>query len=175
MYILHYLIVEDIIMGLFGPKKVEGTGIPVPAGDLKKLLLELFPKEGEVNCHLTIELNEKFPQGFLAVWKFYTRQRKENNSFKYDHFQVTHTINVDIDLNEKAVHFKEKHFMKSARVPEGEPVFDPWYSAVRIGELASIKGEVKKEGLVKVYTYSTKKMFEPLVACATQHGWDAYS
>ncbi len=58
---------------------------------------------------------------------------------------MIHTVNVDIDLNEKAVHFKEKHFMKSARVPEGEPVFDPWYSAVRIGELASIKGELKKK------------------------------
>ena len=40
---------------MFGPKKVEGVGVPIPAKELRNVLLEYFPKEEEINQYLTIE------------------------------------------------------------------------------------------------------------------------
>ncbi len=161
-------------MGLFGPKKIEGTGDSIAADVLRTKMLDLFPQSGEVNQNLSIEMNDKFPQGFTAVWKMYTKEPQENNSFRFNFFLYTFTLTVDVDVKEKAVHLKTKNFSKSARVPEGEMVFDPWYSQVKIGELADLQGEVKKEGLVRVYTYSNKKLLQPLVDCITKNGWSVY-
>lgn len=162
-------------MGLFGPKKTEGEGTPIAADELRTQMLQLFPQSDVVNEYLSIEPNEKFSQGFIAVWKMYTKEPKENNSFKFNYSLYTFTLTVDVDEKEKAVHLKTKNFSRTARVPEGEKVFDPWYSQVKIGKLADLQGEVKKEGLVRVYTYSNKKLLQPLVECITQNGWGVYS
>ncbi len=161
-------------MGLFGPKKIEGTGDSIAADVLRTKMLDLFPQSGEVNQNLSIEMNDKFPQGFTAVWKMYTKEPQENNSFRFNYFLYTFTLTVDVDIKEKAVHLKTKNFSKSARVPEGEKVFDPWYSQVKIGKLADLQGEIKKEGLIRVYTYSNKKLLQPLVDCITENGWSVY-
>ncbi len=161
-------------MGLFGPKKIEGKGTPITAEELRAKLLQLLPQKGNINQHLSIELNEKFPLGFVAVWEMYTKEHQENNSFKFDYFLFTFTLSVDIDPQEKVVHLKTKEFSKSVRVPEGEQVYSPWYGQVRIGNWEDVQGEVKPEGLVKVYTFSNKKLLEPLVECSTQNGWGVY-
>lgn len=161
-------------MKLFGPKKIEGIGEPCDVEILRSALLELLPIEGEVNNCLTIATNEKFPAGFLAIWKMYAKERQEDNSFRFNYVQVTYTFNVDVDPSERAVHLKARNFMKSARIPEGEKVYYPWYSQVKIGKLSDLKDKEEKESQARVYTFSTKKMREPLVACITQHGWDAY-
>ena len=158
-------------MGLFGPKKIEGKGTPIAAEELRAKLLQLFPQKGEVNPQLAIEPNEKYPFGFVATWKMYTKERQENNSFKFDYFQFTFTVDVDIDPKEKIVHLKAKEFSKSARVPDGEPVYEPWYGQVRIGQWEDVQGEVKQTGLVKTYTFSHKKLLDPLVESSAQHGW----
>jgi hypothetical protein len=59
---------------LFGPKKVEGVGEPVEAAVLREKLLALFPSDGPVNEHLSIEENEKSPDGFSAVWQMYIKE-----------------------------------------------------------------------------------------------------
>jgi hypothetical protein len=59
---------------IFGPKKVEGVGTPVPAEELRDALLDCFPKEGEINQYLTIEKSDKTHEGFTAAWEFFIRQ-----------------------------------------------------------------------------------------------------
>ena len=161
-------------MGLFGPKKIEGIGDPIAADELRAKMLDFIPKSGTVNQDLSIETNEKYPQGFSAVWKMYTKEPKENNSFKFNYSLSTFTLNVNVDVQERAVYLKTKNFSKTTRVPEGEKVYDIWYGQVKIGELADLQGEVKKEGLVRVYTYSKKKLLQPLVDCITKNGWSVY-
>ena len=158
---------------MFGPKKIEGQGEPIPLDDLRAKILEFFPSEGEVNPFLTIEKNEKSPDGFLAVWKFYSRERDiENNN--YYKCLVTHTVRVDIDPQKKAVTLKNKHFTRSARVPRGETIYDPWHKQVKIGKLPDLIEEVEADKSRKFFKFSSKKALEPVIACVTENGWDAY-
>jgi len=75
-------------MGLFGPKKIEGMGDPIAADELRTKILNLFPQSGEVNQYLSIETNDKFPRGFTAAWKMYTKEPQENNSFRFNFFCI---------------------------------------------------------------------------------------
>ena len=101
-------------------------------------MLQLFSQSDAVNEYLSIEPNEKFPQGFIAVWEIYTKEPQENNSFRFNYLLYTFTLTVDVDVKEKAIHLKTKNFSRSARVPEGEKIFDPRCSQVKIGKLADL-------------------------------------
>ncbi len=160
-------------MKLFGPKKFDGIGEPCDPEKLRNDLLVFLPQKDGINDCLTIEANENFPQGFLAVWKIYAKERQEDSS-RYRYVQVIYTFNVDIDPSEKAVHLKAKSMIKTARIPEGEKIYYPWYSQVKIGKLEDLVLEAEREAQKNVYTFSTKKMRQPLVTCITEHGWDAY-
>lgn len=159
---------------VFGPKKIEGKGTPVAVGELKEKLLELLPSQGEVNQFLSIEPNKKSPDGFSAVWQFYSREQDMDN-MGYMKCQITHSINVNIDPNEKSVRFKTRHFAKSARIPKGEMIYEPWHRQVKIGKLADLKIEVEEDKNRKVFKYSSKKALQPLIDCVTDNGWDAYA
>ena len=92
---------------LFGPKKVEGVGAPVPTEELREALLSYFPKEGAINQYLTIERSDKTHEGFAAVWEFFIRDSDEEG-IKHNYL-LKHTILVDIRPEEKAVYLKSKH------------------------------------------------------------------
>ena len=158
---------------LFGPKKVEGSGEPAAPEVLREALLELFPKAGEINRHLEIEPNEKFPQGFKAVWRFFTLETDSEDDSTYP-FAMTYTMQVNIKPEEKAVFLKTSQSGKTARVPEGEEIYDNWYSQVRVGTLEEVQAQAEDEQARGVITYTIKKITAPLVACATSIGWDAY-
>ena len=160
---------------IFGPKKTEGIGEPVPPAELRTALQALFPSEGEVNAHLSIEKNEKSPEGFNAVWRMYIKESDAEDTFRYHYYMLTHKLSVDIDPQEKAVRFKISQNKKSARVAQGETVYDPWYGQVKVGELQDLKAQAAAESAKRSYSYSTKKLTEPLVSCATALGWDAYA
>ena len=53
---------------MFGPKKVEGVGEPIPAEELRSMLLDYFPKEGEINQYLTIENCDESPPRLLFLF-----------------------------------------------------------------------------------------------------------
>ena len=159
---------------MFGPKKIEGVGEPIPVGEMKDKLLAFFPSQGEVNPFLSIEPNKKSPQGFSAVWKFYSRESDMDNMGKVK-CQVTHTIAVDIDPDEKFVRFHTKHFTKTARIPRGEMIYEPWHRQVKIGKLADLEVEVEEDKSRKFFKYSSKDALKPLIDCVTQNGWDAYA
>lgn len=157
---------------LFGPKEIPAVGDPVPLDELRKIIFSFMPKDGEINQYLTFEDNKKFPQGFLAVWRFYARE-KDSENFQYRNYAVTHTVNVDIDPDTKTVHLKAKHFMKTTRVPKDEPIYEPWYRQVRIGTLDEIREKIATETKKKVYSYSSRKSFESLAQAISQNGWTA--
>lgn len=158
---------------MFGPKKIEGKGKAVPVEELRNKLLELFPSEGEVNSFLTIEANKKSQDGFSAVWKFYSKESDMDN-MGYKKCQVTHTVNVEIDPAEKAVHLKSKHFSKTTRIPKGETIHFPWQKYVNIGKLPDLIEKVEADKSKRAFSYSSKKAFKPVIACITENGWDAY-
>lgn len=160
---------------LFGPKKVEGVGEPVEAAVLREKLLALFPSDGPVNEHLSIEENEKSPDGFSAVWQMYIKERDEENSGRYYNYFLTHAVDIDINPEDKSVHIKITQKKKSAKPPQGSTVYNPWYRQVKVGSLEELKAQVEAESKKKSYSYSTKKLKEPLVACIVNNGWDAYS
>ncbi len=153
---------------MFGPKKVEGVGTPVPIDELRGALLDYFPKEGEINQYLTIEKSDKTHEGFAAVWEFFIRQ-SDDEGFKHNYL-LQHTVLVDIRPEEKAVYMKSKHFARTKRVPKDAEVYDPWFRQVRIGKLA----DLKTENIDKVRFFSSKKSLEPVVMHTTNMGWDAY-
>jgi ferritin len=153
---------------IFGPKKVEGVGTPVPAEELRDALLDCFPKEGEINQYLTIERSDKTHEGFTAAWEFFIRQSDDEGIKR--NYLMTHTVLVDIRPEEKAVYLKNKHFARTKRVPKDTEVYDPWYRQVRIGKLA----DMKAENIDKVRFFSSKKSLDPVVIQATNMGWDAY-
>ena len=135
--------------------------------------MEYFPSEGEVNPFLTIEANKKSPDGFSAVWKFYSKESDMDN-IGYKNCQVTHTISVEIDPKEKSVRLKTRHFSKTTRIPRGEMIYHPWQKQVKIGLLPDLIQEVEADKKKRAFTYSSKKALEPVVACITENGWDAY-
>ncbi|MCD6576625.1 MAG: hypothetical protein J7K66_01270 [Anaerolineaceae bacterium] len=153
---------------LFGPKKVEGVGAPVPTEELREALLSYFPKEGAINQYLTIERSDKTHEGFAAVWEFFIRDSDEEG-IKHNYL-LKHTILVDIRPEEKAVYLKSKHFARTKRVPKGTEIYDPWFRQVRIGKLEDLKAEA----IDKVRFFSSKKSVEPVVLQVTNMGWDAY-
>lgn len=159
---------------IFGPKKTEGIGEPVRPEELRAALLELFPSEGDVNAHLDIEKNESSSEGFNAVWRMYIKESDSEDAFRYHYYMLTHTLSVDIDPSEHAVRFKVSQNRKSARVPQGEQVYDPWYAQVKVGKLDELKAQAEAESAKRSFSYSSKKLTEPLVTCATSLGWDAY-
>jgi len=153
---------------IFGPKIHEGQGQPVGVDEIKSALMAFFPVEGEMNQHLTFEESEKTNAGFAAVWEYYMIDRdSEGMRGKY---LLKHSILVDIREDEKAVYFKHKHFARTKRPPKGEPVYEPWYTAIGIGTIDEIQAKNAK----KVKTWSSKKVLEPLVEKAVKLGWDAY-
>jgi len=99
---------------MFGPKKKEGQGNPVPVSELRKALMEYFPKEGEINQYLTIESSDKTHEGFAAVWEFFIRERDSDGIRQ--NYLLKHTALVDIRPDEKAVYLKSKHFARTKRV-----------------------------------------------------------
>ncbi len=123
-----------IFKKIFGFKKVEGVGTPVPIDELREALLDCFPKEGKINQYLTIEKSDKTHEGFAAVWEFFIRESDEDG-FKRNYL-VKHTVFVDIRPAEKSVYLKNRHFARTKRVPKGTVVYDPWFRQVRIGKLA---------------------------------------
>jgi len=153
---------------LFGPKKVEGVGAPVPTEELRKALLSYFPKEGAINQYLTIERSDKTHEGFAAVWEFFIRDRDPEGIKR--NYLMKHTVLVDIRPEEKAVYLKYKHTARTKRVPRDAEVYEPWFHQVRIGKLADLEAE----NILKVRSFSHKKSLEPLVVQATNMGWDAY-
>jgi len=118
---------------IFGPKKVEGVGTPIPTEELRALILTYFPRENSINQHLTIENSDDSPDGFNAVWKFYARDR-DADGMKHN-YSITHTVKVNIQPQENAVTIKSKHFAKTARVPDGETLHDSWIPHIQIGEI----------------------------------------
>ena len=63
---------------IFGPKKVEGVGTPIPTEELRANILTYFPKAEGVNQYLTFEDSKDSPDGFNAVWKLYARDRDDD-------------------------------------------------------------------------------------------------
>jgi hypothetical protein len=153
---------------MFGPKKVEGVGTPVPVDELRDALLDCFPKEGEINQYLTIEKRDKTHEGFAAVWEFFIRERDDEGIKR--NYLLKHTVLVDIRPEEKAVYLKNRHFARSKRIPKGTEVYDPWFRQVRIGKLADLKAE----NIDQVKSFSSRKSLDPVVLQATNMGWDAY-
>lgn len=153
---------------IFGPKKVEGVGTPIPTEELRALILTYFPKENSINQHLTIEKSDESPDGFNAVWKIYARDRDDEGIKR--NYLITHTVKVNIQPQENAVPIKSKHFARTARVPDGEIQHDSWIPHIQIGKIEALKAAEKK----KFRTFSQKKSIEPLVELITQNGWDAY-
>jgi len=153
---------------MFGPKKVEGVGTPIPVEKLRASILTYFPKEDDINRYLTIEDSDDSPEGFNAVWKFYARDR-DADGMKHDYL-ITHTVKVKIQPKENAVTLKSKHFARTARVPDGETLHESWIPHIQIGKIEDLKAAVEK----KVHFFSSKKSTETLVKYITQNGWDAY-
>jgi hypothetical protein len=159
---------------MFGPKKMEASGQPVEPEALREALLALLPSQGEVNKHLRIEKHDKFPEGFNAVWQMYVKERDPDDSFRYHTNQLTLTLSAEIDPGEKSVRFKVGQKQKSARVPQGETLYDPWYGQVKVGKLEDLQAEVEAEAAKRSYSFSNRKLTEPLAVCAAANGWDAY-
>jgi len=148
---------------MFGPKKVEGVGAPIPAEELRNVLLEYFPKEGEINRYLTIEDCDDSPDGFNAVWKFYQWQfNGDYNDIKL----CTPKVIVNIQPQENAVHLKIESTPQSARKPDKETVHKENEVLIRIGKIEDLKAVEKK----KIRSGSLKILVEPI----TQNGWDVY-
>ena len=153
---------------MFGPKKVEGVGTPVPIDELRGALLECFPKQGEINQYLTIEKCDDSPDGFNAVWKFYALALDQDGT--KDSFLFTHTVKVIIQPQENAVNIKSKRSAKASRVPENETLHDSYIWQVQIGKIEALKAVEKK----KIRKFSHKKSIEPLIKHITENGWDAH-
>ena len=153
---------------IFGPKKIEGVGTPVPTEELRTKILEFFPQEGEINKYLSIEGSKDSPDGFNAVWKLYARDR-DNEGIRRNYL-ITHTVKVLIDPKEHAVTLKSKHFARTARVPKDETLHESWVPHVKIGRLDEVQASLGK----KFQMFSFKKASESLVEYITQNGWDAY-
>ena len=77
---------------IFGPKKVDGVGTPVPTEELRDALLDCFPKEGEINQYLATEKTDKTHEGFAAVWEFFIRQSDEEVIKR--NYLSKHTMNI---------------------------------------------------------------------------------
>ena len=148
---------------MFGPKKVEGVGAPIPAEELRNVLLEYFPKEGEINRYLTIEDCDDSPDGFNAVWKFYQWQfNGDYNDIKL----CTPKVIVNIQPQENAVHIEDKGIAQSARKPDRETVHKENEVLIRIGKIEDLIAVEKK----KIHRSTLKTLVEPII----QNGWDAY-
>ena len=74
---------------MFGPKKVEAVGEPIPTKDLRAAILAFFPKGEGINEYLTIEDCKDSPEGFNAVWKLYAIER-DNEGMKQKYFGYPH-------------------------------------------------------------------------------------
>ncbi|MDK2981737.1 MAG: hypothetical protein PWQ55_2084 [Chloroflexota bacterium] len=142
---------------------------------LREKLLALFPSDGPINEHLTIEKNENSPEGFSAVWQMYIKEKDEENSRKFYNFSMTHSILVDIHPEDTSVHIKITNKKKSAKPPEGETVYYPWYRQVKVGKMDDLKAQFEAESKKNSFSYSTKKLKEPLINCIVNNGWDAVS
>jgi len=149
---------------MFGPKKVEGVGTPIPVEELRASILKYFPKEDDINQYLTIENCDDSPEGFNAVWKFYALAL-DHEGIK-DSFLFTHTVKVNIQPQENAVTIKSKRSAKASRVPDIETLHDSYLWQVQIGKIEVLKAVEKK----KIRRFSLKTLVESI----TQNGWDAY-
>jgi hypothetical protein len=148
---------------MFGPKKVDGVGEPIPAEELRKILLEYFPKEGGINKYLSIEGCDGSPEGFNAVWRFYQWQFNGN----YNDIRLcTPTVIVNIQPQEKSVYLELKSISQSARKPDNETVHKENEMLIRIGKIEDLRAVDKK----KIPRGSLKILVEPI----TQNGWDVY-
>ena len=153
---------------MFGPKKVEAVGDPIPTKDMRAAILAFFPRSDGINDYLTIEDSKDSPDGFNAVWKLYAIER-DNEGMKQN-FLITHTIKVDIKAEEKAVYLKSKHFGRTARVPKEEILHNSWVPFIQIGKIEDLKPVEHKKG----YFFSQKKSLDPLIEHITQNGWDVF-
>lgn len=153
---------------MFGPKKHEAQGSPVPLEELKSALMAYFPQEGETNKYLTFGTNDKVHDGFTAVWEYYMRDR-DDEGMQRDYL-LTFTVFVDIREDEKAVYFKSRRFSRTKRVPMGTERLDPWYSGIGIGDLETVKTEFAKN----FTSFAPRKKLKFLVEKTNALGWDAY-
>jgi hypothetical protein len=153
---------------MFGPKKVEAIGDPIPTKDLRTAILAFFPKSDGINEYLTIEDSKDNPEGFNAVWKLYAKER-DDEGLKHNYL-VTHTIKVDIKAEEKAVYLKSKHFGRTARVPKDEILHDSWMPYIQIGKIEDLKPVEHKN----INFFSQKKSLDALVEHITLNGWDVF-
>jgi hypothetical protein len=153
---------------IFGPKKFEAQGAPVPLEDMRNLLLSYFPREGEINSYLTIDKTKKVNEGFEARWEFFTYETDTEGDRQ--RVLLKHTVFVDIRPDENAVYFKTRHLTRTKRPPRREKVYDFWQSQVRIGKLETLMQEKPS----RFVFYNAKKILQPLVDDVTSHGWDAY-
>ena len=153
---------------IFGPKKVEGVGTPIPTEELRTNILTYFPKAEGVNQYLTFEDSKDSPDGFNAVWKLYARDRDDDGNRR--NYLVTHTVKVNIQPQENSVTIKSKHFARTARVPDGETLNESWIPHIQIGKIEELKAALEK----KFHVFTIKKATETLVEYITKNGWDAY-
>ena len=153
---------------IFGPKKFEAQGDPIPTEALRNILLSYFPREGEINQHLSFDKTDKVNEGFEARWEFYANETDTDGNRQ--RVRVNHTVFVDIRPAENAVYFKTRHITRTKRPPRGEKVYNMWIPQVRIGKLEVLR-QSKPGGFV---FYNQKKVLDPLVADVTSHGWNAF-
>jgi len=153
---------------VFGPKKTEAQGAPIPLDELRNLILSYFPKEGEINQHLSFAKTDKVNEGFEARWEFYAWDTdSEGDSTRV---RVNHTIFVDIQPDEHAVYFKSRHNTRTKRPPRGEEVYKSWIPQVRVGKLEDLRQQKPS----RFVFYSPKKVLQPIIDDVASHGWDAY-
>ena len=153
---------------VFGPKKFDAQGTPIPLEDMRNLLLSYFPREGEINQHLSFEKTDKVNEGFEAHWEFFANEL--DSEANRQRVRVNHTVFVDIRPSENAVYFKTHHITRTKRPPIGEKVYDTLTLQVRIGKLETLIQEKPS----KFVFYNAKKVLQPLVDDVTINGWDAF-
>ncbi len=151
---------------IFGPKKIEGVGEPVPTAQLRGEILKYFPSTEEINQYLRIEPLKDSPEGFTAVWQLYARERDDEGYQR--NYEVTHRVLVDIRPGEHTVQLKARNVKRTARVPQEAKLHSYWSDYVHIGLLE----DLQRLEITNVHTYSTKKFLAPLVECITRNGWD---
>lgn len=153
---------------LFGPKKFGGEGSPVSTDEIRNLVLAYFPKEGDINLHLSFDQSDTVNDGFEAKWEFYSFDNDTEGNRQ--RVLVKHTVFVDIRSQENAVFFKTRHFTRTKKPPKGEEIYQNWQSQVQIGKLETLKQEKSS----RFVFYNANKVLEPLIEEVTRNGWDAY-
>lgn len=154
---------------IFGPKKHEAVGSPVSLEILKKGLMAYFPQEEGINEFLTFESDEKVHEGFVAVWEYFMRD--QNDEGMWLNYLTKFKVLVDIRPDEKAVYFKTRQTSRTKRIPKDTKVFQPWYTAIGIGDLETVRTEFGGN----VTSFASHKKMKFLADKAAEMGWDGFA